>query len=403
MSYRDLRNFTEMMRTLGFPRLISLENFRIPNFTLIADILIWLVKRFDPDADIHDSYTTEEDRILLIRTAAEFMAVKANVMFNTKRLYQADGYAVKELLKITTLLYNALLANNKDSNWLPSFNSDISTYIQDLKMSRDLASQVTIKGASIFELLRKEVDLRDIRNSSISTLIEMNRIESAVKEAVEFAKTSIANTKSLIENVSATESSLDAKIEKKQVELERNQKRLQTLKKVRPAFLEEFEKLEAELQTLYQEYVTRTRCISYLEQQHEEATLIEQERMQQRQRETKKMVEEMQQADARNLIESDILNLEGGQSNHGYQESNKPAPVTRRLRTATAAKPRLTTGKKRVFGSMNVAEDDSNSLDSDSDLLLDDDGDNSDLFGSGDDIEGLPLESNRSEQTDDDF
>lgn len=52
---------------------------------------------------------------------------------------------------------------------------------------------------------------------------------------------------------------------------------------------------------------------------------------------------------------------------------------------------------------MNVAEDDSNSLDSDSDLLLDDDGDNSDLFGSGDDIEGLPLESNRSEQTDDDF
>lgn len=45
----------------------------------------------------------------------------------------------------------------------------------------------------------------------------------------------------------------------------------------------------------------------------------------------------MQQADARNLIESDILNLEGGQSNHGYQESNKPAPVTRRLRTATAA------------------------------------------------------------------
>lgn len=67
------------------------------------------------------------------------------------------------------------------------------------------------------------------------------------------------------------------------------------------------------------------------------------------------------------------------------------------------SEPRLTTGKKRVFGSMNVAEDDSNSLDSDSDLLLDDDGDNSDLFGSGDDIEGLPLESNRSEQTDDDF
>lgn len=33
---------------------------------------------------------------------------------NTKRLYQADGYAVKELLKITTLLYSALKYNNSN-------------------------------------------------------------------------------------------------------------------------------------------------------------------------------------------------------------------------------------------------------------------------------------------------
>uniref|UniRef100_A0A3Q2YWK4 Uncharacterized protein n=1 Tax=Hippocampus comes TaxID=109280 RepID=A0A3Q2YWK4_HIPCM len=31
-----------MMRALGFPRLISVENFRTPNFTLVAEILIWL-------------------------------------------------------------------------------------------------------------------------------------------------------------------------------------------------------------------------------------------------------------------------------------------------------------------------------------------------------------------------
>lgn len=33
---------------------------------------------------------------------------------NTKRLYQADGYAVKELLKITALLYDALKYNNNE-------------------------------------------------------------------------------------------------------------------------------------------------------------------------------------------------------------------------------------------------------------------------------------------------
>lgn len=30
---------------------------------------------------------------------------------NTKRLYQADGYAVREILKATSLLYSTLLTN----------------------------------------------------------------------------------------------------------------------------------------------------------------------------------------------------------------------------------------------------------------------------------------------------
>ena len=42
---------------------------------------------------------------------------------NTKKLYQADGYAVKELLKVTSILYNAVktsVTNYKD----PSDESD---------------------------------------------------------------------------------------------------------------------------------------------------------------------------------------------------------------------------------------------------------------------------------------
>ncbi len=31
---------------------------------------------------------------------------------NTKRLYQADGYAVREMLKATSLLYSTLLSND---------------------------------------------------------------------------------------------------------------------------------------------------------------------------------------------------------------------------------------------------------------------------------------------------
>ena len=52
--------------------------------------------------------------------------------------------------------------------------------------------------------------------------------------------------------MASNEANLEAKIEKKKVDLERNQKRLQTLKKVRPAFMDEYEKLEEELKKLYE-------------------------------------------------------------------------------------------------------------------------------------------------------
>ena len=66
MSFRDLRNFTEIMRTLGYPRLISVENFRSPNFELVADILYWLVHRWDPRAILNDDIETETARVRFI-------------------------------------------------------------------------------------------------------------------------------------------------------------------------------------------------------------------------------------------------------------------------------------------------------------------------------------------------
>jgi clusterin-associated protein 1 len=61
----------------------------------------------------------------------------------------------------------------------------------------------------------------------------MAEVEASMRQALETVKMEIANTKQLLENVSASEANLDSKIEKKRTELERNQKRLQTLKKVR--------------------------------------------------------------------------------------------------------------------------------------------------------------------------
>jgi clusterin-associated protein 1 len=162
MTYRDIKTFCEMTRVLGYPRLISVENFRKPNFPLLAELLKWLVKRYDPHTDIPTETDTEADRIIFVKSVAQFMATKAHIKLNTKKLYQADNYVVKDLLKMTSVLYNALKLNHEENgedfgNNNNAMSFDISSQIGDLRRARELASEITSKGASIYDLLGREV------------------------------------------------------------------------------------------------------------------------------------------------------------------------------------------------------------------------------------------------------
>ena len=53
--------------------------------------------------------------------------------------------------------------------------------------------------------------------------------------------------------------SLDGKLEKRRAELERAEKRLSSLAVVRPAYMDEYEVLQAELQQLFATYLERFR------------------------------------------------------------------------------------------------------------------------------------------------
>uniref|UniRef100_A0A4W3HPC7 Clusterin associated protein 1 n=1 Tax=Callorhinchus milii TaxID=7868 RepID=A0A4W3HPC7_CALMI len=283
MSFRDLRNFTEMMRALGYHRLISMENFRTPNFPLVAEILVWLVKRYEPHTDIPTDVDMEQDRVFFIKAVAQFMATKAHIKLNTKKLYQADGYSVKELLKITTVLYNAMKTKGRDASEdteedTNKFKFDLGSKIADLKTARQLASEITSKGATVFDLLGKEVDLREMRTAAIARPLEINETEKALRAGIKGIMEQVQKTKELLNNVASDEANLEAKIEKKKLELERSKKRLQTLQSVRPAFMDEYEKMEEELQRHYEIYVEKFRNLCYLEQQLDDLHRMEQER-----------------------------------------------------------------------------------------------------------------------------
>ena len=82
-----------------------MENFRKPNFELVADILYWMVKLYDQDTNISDRVEFEEERIEFLTGIASLMATKARLKLNTKKLYSSDGRTVQEMLKLASLLY----------------------------------------------------------------------------------------------------------------------------------------------------------------------------------------------------------------------------------------------------------------------------------------------------------
>lgn len=61
-------------------------------------------------------------------------ATKAHIKMNTKRLYSADGYAVKEMLKVTTLLYGATK---------PDVAAELESAESSSEISFDVSSRVS--------------------------------------------------------------------------------------------------------------------------------------------------------------------------------------------------------------------------------------------------------------------
>ena len=56
--------------------------------------------------------------------------------------------------------------------------------IADLKQARQLATEITMNGARLYELLSVEVDLRELRTAAVNRPLEMSNIETGMKDRV---------------------------------------------------------------------------------------------------------------------------------------------------------------------------------------------------------------------------
>lgn len=429
MSFRELRNFTEIMRALGYPRLVSVDNFRKPHFALVADILYWMATRYDPNAHIPDDIDTENERVLFVTKVAELFAAKAGIKLKTRRLYAADGKAVKELLKIAELLYSALRSNNAttgmddDDSFLEG-DAALNNKIADLKNANKLGSEITEKGAKLYDLLLNEKELRDSRDKALRLLDSLSNghndddskaLKKKLRDLVKNANENVLAMEKQVRDLEADCKSLQTKIKKRRTDLERNQKRLKSLQTVRPAFMDEYEKLERELQRLYEIYLERFRNLDYMEHELDGYNRIENEKLSLEKRELDRLKKKIKSHEDRLLYgENDI-----GEDDFNQRPMERPSAAPGNRGGNLSREGGNNFGRRNVKGSIIDGSDSesepsglsgtdsdsdrslsgSRSLGSESGDLIDDD----DQSISGDDFSGDGNGNFKSSDSDDDF
>ncbi|KAK2957481.1 putative Clusterin-associated protein [Blattamonas nauphoetae] len=351
------------MKQLGYPNLISYASFRQPNFELVSHSLYWLIKRADPNFMYPYEIDTDNDRVALTKAMANHATTHLHIKINPKTVYQADQASVHELFKISKILGEA--SRLKPGTAMSSMDIPPPS---ETKETRTLASEITQDGAKLSEFLLAEKELKGSRLSALSVPMEPELAEKLLEDKIQQNKDEAKRQKERLHELERDKASLTDRIVKKKEELERCKNRLQAWKAVKPAHLEEFDRVEQELRTLHQTYVAQYENLMYLEREMDAVYAKEREKYQSVERHLSKMQRKMVGPRGsygdRNMSASDDLTDEE-ETNTSDEVSDHESSDFRGPRTNT---------NRRPFNDTETETGD----DDDTDVGSTDDGDDSD-------------------------
>jgi clusterin-associated protein 1 len=144
----------------------------------------------------------------------------------------------------------------------------------------------------------------ETKNLKIKTKF-FKQLHRCVREIIQQQVDNINEMKKYVQNAEKDCKTLDEKIKKKKLDLERSETRLKALTNVKPAFMDEYERLEKELEKLYNEYIEKFRNLDYLEHQLDVYNKQEEEKC----LESQKVLEKIR----KNLQENELKILRGEQ------------------------------------------------------------------------------------------
>ncbi len=254
-----------------------------------------------------------------------------------------------------------------------------------------MASRITERGARLHELLRREAEggVRAAREGALALLerlsgsllggggaagrAALDAFERALRDAIGAAKDGAAALEREAAELAEDERTLAAKLKKKRAELGRAQKRLASLRGVRPAFMDEYERLERELEAEHEGFVTRARNLDALSRALAAAEAEEREAAADGAAKLARLQRSLRDADAA-VVRGDEAGGGGGggggapepaqpQQQRPAQAAPAPAAAPPRAAAAAAARAPLR-GGAAVSGRLDADDDDDSSVDS---------------------------------------
>jgi clusterin-associated protein 1 len=273
-------------------------NFQTPNFELVADMLYWMAKRYYYDqgsmmhiTSIPMSVATQQQRVEFIVGLCKeiFKLSSSTINMDPYRVYSADGHAVKELLKLALVLFKAhqiaLESDDEgDNNGVKLERFKGGSIDININEATALATEIIDLGTQVQELLLFELENHPRRTDALKFLDAMtssldlcteehNHVETRILRAIQTTREELGELTHKNSDLVAEEHRLQLAIKKRERDIERNQQRLDSLKTMRPSFLDEYEELEKEYQKQYDIFVERYRNVDYLE--HEAADVCD--------------------------------------------------------------------------------------------------------------------------------
>ncbi|XP_073392434.1 uncharacterized protein [Physcomitrium patens] len=267
MSFTNIRKFCSLMEELGYPSKVSMESFNSPNFELVANSLHWLMLRFDPTIDLVKDISTEASRVNFVKAATKLMLARAKIKLNPKFVYSADGYAVKELLKIATILKIATKRASSDKVYIRNDNTNVLPFAKphNAKATRTLVNEITKCGTALYDMLNVEPKFKEQRDQILMKNVNMDDIEFNIRQAIELMLTSITQENQELCCKEDREKILHSKCEKLKLELKRSEKRFSTLQNVKPTYTDQYDEMKSNLCNLFKQYIEKFQNLKWLE------------------------------------------------------------------------------------------------------------------------------------------